>query len=160
RDLVRELRALRIEPVLLSSASRGTCEAIGKKLAVTHVRAELSHEEKLTEVRSMHEAGHQIAVVGDYERDAEVLAAAELAIGLHARNNAPRGERRVAILSSNAAYVARTLEVARLILLRSKRTFVLLTAPGIVSLFLVAFGVLPIALASILGAAAAALALM
>jgi cation transport ATPase len=72
-----------IEPVLISGDSRATTEAVAHALAVEHVRPEIAASGRAREVKSLMEAGANLAVIGTSPRDEAALGAAPVPIVLH-----------------------------------------------------------------------------
>ncbi|WP_281688952.1 heavy metal translocating P-type ATPase [Pseudonocardia thermophila] len=79
---IARFRALGLEPVLVSGDAEGVAAAVAAEVGITRVLAEQRPEAKVELVRALRAEGHGVAVLGDGEHDAPVLAAADIAITL------------------------------------------------------------------------------
>ncbi|MEZ0052634.1 cation-transporting P-type ATPase C [Mycobacterium sp. MAA66] len=68
--------------VMLTGDHRETAAAIADELGITEWTAEALPEDKLAVVRSLHDAGYTVAVVGDGVNDAPALAAADIGVAM------------------------------------------------------------------------------
>ena len=75
------LKAMGVEPIMLTGDNQRTAEAIGKTLGL-NVRAELLPEDKQRIVRELQASGKEVAKVGDGINDAPALAAADVGIAM------------------------------------------------------------------------------
>jgi P-type Cu+ transporter len=82
REAVAELRALGIEPVLLTGDNERAALAVARELGIERVRAGLLPADKIDAVRELQAAGEVVAMVGDGVNDAPALAEADLGIAL------------------------------------------------------------------------------
>ncbi|WP_336922223.1 heavy metal translocating P-type ATPase [Aquipuribacter sp. SD81] len=84
REAVDGLRALGLEPHLLTGDGRAAALAVAEEVGIdpAHVRAEVMPEDKLAEVRRLQGEGRVVAMVGDGVNDAAALAAADLGIAV------------------------------------------------------------------------------
>jgi P-type E1-E2 ATPase len=82
RAAVQHLVDVNIEPVLLSGDTRETCEALGQRLGVDHLRPEVLPGDRGDEVRRLVDGGAVVAVIGRSPVDDSALAAADVAIAL------------------------------------------------------------------------------
>ncbi|MFJ4617990.1 heavy metal translocating P-type ATPase [Streptomyces sp. NPDC088812] len=81
-EAVRELRALGLDPVLLTGDNRAVAEAVAARVGIDEVVAEVLPEDKVAVVRRLQGEGRVVAMVGDGVNDAAALAVADLGLAL------------------------------------------------------------------------------
>ena len=82
RDAILGLRALGLEPVLLTGDTQAAAEQVAAEVGIEKVVAEVLPGGKSDEVRRLQAAGDVVAMVGDGVNDAPALATADLGIAL------------------------------------------------------------------------------
>ena len=111
RAAVQRLIDLDVEVVLLSGDHRATVESLARTVDITHVKAELTSEERAAEVGRLREAGGVVAVIGRAEGDELPLAAADIALTLDAAGSSLEGD--VAVASQDLRDTADALVIAQ-----------------------------------------------
>ena len=81
---VKTLKAMHIEPVMLTGDNRYAAETVGKRLGIDAVFAELMPHDKAQIVREYQEKGHRVMMVGDGVNDAPSLARADVGVAIGA----------------------------------------------------------------------------
>lgn len=82
--LFEKLRQRGIKTVMLTGDAQRVAEAIGNKLGVDEVRAELLPADKVAAIETLQKAGRKVAMVGDGINDAPALTQANVGIALGA----------------------------------------------------------------------------
>ena len=79
---VAELRALGLEPVLLTGDHPETAASVAKEVGIELVIADVLPQGKVDEVRRLQSEGRVVAMVGDGVNDAPALAASDLGLAM------------------------------------------------------------------------------
>jgi len=106
------LKAMGIQPVMLTGDSRRAAEAIGKSLGLD-VLAELLPEDKQRIVREMQRSGKKVAKVGDGINDAPALAASDVGIAMGGGSDVALETADAAVLHGRVIDLSRMVELSR-----------------------------------------------
>jgi Cd2+/Zn2+-exporting ATPase len=87
RQVIEELRAEDLHAVVLTGDRKAAAEHLRAQLQLDDVRAELTPEQKLSEIRLLTGQGRHVAMVGDGVNDAPSLAAAHIGVAMGARGS-------------------------------------------------------------------------
>jgi len=82
RMAVQSMQDSGVRVVMLSGDSRTTAQAVGRKLALDDVVAEVLPEQKLSYIAQLQSRGHIVAMAGDGINDAPALAKANIGIAM------------------------------------------------------------------------------
>ena len=81
-EALKSLRENKIKIVMLTGDSKTTAEAIGRKLQIEDIRAEVLPQDKYRIVKELQDQGHIVAMAGDGINDAPALAQAHVGIAM------------------------------------------------------------------------------
>ena len=81
-DAVRALKEMGVRVVMLTGDNRATAEAVGRKLGVAEIEAEVLPQDKGKVVERLRKEGRVVAMAGDGVNDAPALAAADVGIAM------------------------------------------------------------------------------
>ena len=81
-EALESLQMSKIKIVMLTGDSKTTAIAIGKKLGIEDIRAEILPEDKFRIVKELQAQGHIVAMAGDGVNDAPALAQAQVGIAM------------------------------------------------------------------------------
>jgi Cu+-exporting ATPase len=79
-DVIRAIKRLGVEPVIISGDSEKVVKAVANKLGVDNYFAEVLPEDKFEKISKLQNEGNVVAMVGDGFNDAPALAKANLGI--------------------------------------------------------------------------------
>ncbi|MGQ0601877.1 MAG: heavy metal translocating P-type ATPase [Anaerolineales bacterium] len=117
-EAVRQLRALGIEPVMLTGDNRATAERIARDLGITTVIAEVLPGQKAEVVKRLQVGAdgrppRRVAMVGDGINDAPALAQADVGIAIGAGTDVAVETADVVLMRSDPVDVARVVRLGR-----------------------------------------------
>jgi Cu+-exporting ATPase len=81
-EAVRRLRALKLDPVLLTGDNEAAARTVAGAVGIDRVEAEVLPADKVAVVRRLQADGHVVAMVGDGVNDAAALAQADLGLAM------------------------------------------------------------------------------
>jgi Cd2+/Zn2+-exporting ATPase/Cu+-exporting ATPase len=110
---VAALRGMGLRAVLLTGDTEAIAQAVGKRLGLDEVHAELLPEEKVAKVKALRAAGRRVAMVGDGINDAPALTEANVGVAMGSGTDVARESADVVLLGNDLLKFVATLQVAR-----------------------------------------------
>ncbi len=118
---VQAFRQMGIDVVMLTGDNRATAEAIGRRVGVSRVVAEVLPQDKELEVRRLQEAGHTVAMIGDGINDAPALARADVGIAIGAGTDVAMESADVVLMKSDLSDAATAVTLSRAVIRNIKQ---------------------------------------
>ena len=138
------LRAMGIEPVMITGDRREVADSIAAELGITRVHADVRPTGKATLVGELRTGGKRVAMVGDGLNDAPALSAADLGIALGSGTDIAAAAADVTLLRGGISALPTALGLARATLHTIRRNLVAAFAYNLVCIPIAAGALYPL----------------
>ena len=142
REAVAQLRALGLEPVLLTGDNEAVARAVAAEVGIERVHADVRPEEKVAAVRALQADGRVVAMVGDGVNDAAALAQADLGIAMGTGTDAAIEASDITLVRGDLRSAADAIRLARSTLSTIKANLFWAFAYNVAAIPLAALGLL------------------
>ncbi|MGE0184031.1 MAG: copper-translocating P-type ATPase [Parvularculaceae bacterium] len=112
-EAIRALHAAGVKVVMLTGDSRATAEAVGAKIRIDEIHADVSPEDKNRIVRELQDAGAKVAMAGDGINDAPALAQADVGIAMGTGTDVAMESAGVTLVKGDLRGVARARRLSQ-----------------------------------------------
>ena len=112
-EAVEQLHRLGLEVLMITGDNRRTAEAIGRKVKIDRVLAEVLPQDKAEKVKELQAEGKKVAMVGDGINDAPALAQANVGIAIGSGTDVAKETGNVVLIKDDLRDVIVAIEVAK-----------------------------------------------
>ncbi len=112
-EAIRQLHADGMRIVMLTGDSQITAEAVGKKLGIDEVIAEVLPQDKRAHIQKLQESGRFVAMAGDGINDAPALAQAQVGIAMGTGTDIAMESAGVTLVQGDLRGIARARRLSR-----------------------------------------------
>jgi len=112
-DALAALRAEGIEVVMLTGDNRVTAEAVGRRLGIDRIEAEVLPDHKSDIVKQLRDEGRVVAMAGDGVNDAPALAAAHVGLAMSSGTDVAMESAGVTLLKGDLTGIVRARKLSQ-----------------------------------------------
>ncbi|PWE18068.1 copper-transporting ATPase [Marinicauda salina] len=112
-EALQTLHEAGIKVVMLTGDSRATAEAIGRRLGIDEIHADVLPEDKNRIVGELRDQGHVVAMAGDGVNDAPALARADVGIAMGTGTDVAMESAGVTLVKGDLRGVAKAIRLSR-----------------------------------------------
>ncbi|HYL99628.1 MAG TPA: cation-translocating P-type ATPase, partial [Blastocatellia bacterium] len=110
---VTEIKRMGLRTVLLTGDAQPTARAIGEKLGIDDIGAEMLPDQKLKRIKTLMYTGRKVAMVGDGINDAPALMQANVGVAMGSGTDVARESADVMLIGNDLIKLVETIRIAR-----------------------------------------------
>ncbi|MGE0873577.1 MAG: heavy metal translocating P-type ATPase [Burkholderiales bacterium] len=141
-EAISQLRERGVRTVMLTGDNRAAAQAVGRRLGIDDVRAEILPADKASAIVELRTADRRVAMVGDGVNDAPALAAADLGIAMGSGTDVAMHAAGVTLMRSDPRLVAAAVDISRRTYAKIRQNLFWAFVYNVVGIPLAAFGIL------------------
>ncbi len=119
--VVNEIKKMNKDVILISGDNNRTANAIARKLDINNVMAEVSPENKATEIAKLQNQGKKVMMIGDGINDAPALTQADIGIAMGSGTDVAKSSGHIILMKSDLNHVLYALKIGRYALRKIKQ---------------------------------------
>ena len=112
-ELIKQIKALNITPVMLTGDNENVAQNIAQKLGITEVHSGLMPQDKQKIVAELQDKGQKVMMVGDGINDAPSLAKADIGVAIGAGTDVAVDSADVVLVNSEPLDIISFLKLAQ-----------------------------------------------
>jgi len=113
KEAIEKLKKMGLEIWMITGDNKKTAQAIGKKLGIEKILAEVLPQDKEKEIRRLQKRGKVVGAVGDGINDAPMLAAADIGIAMGAGTDVAKETGGIILVKDDIKDVVKAIELSR-----------------------------------------------
>jgi Cu+-exporting ATPase len=121
---VAALKAQGVRLIMMTGDNRTTAEAVGKRLGIDEVLAEVLPQDKAAHVQKLRQEGRVVAMAGDGVNDAPALAAADVGVAMGAGADVAIESAGVTLLKGDLEGIVRARNLSRAVMRNIRQNLV------------------------------------
>ena len=113
KEVIDELKSIGINVIMLTGDNERTAKAIAKEVGIDRVIAEVSPEQKYSQIKKLQISGKKVAMVGDGINDSPALTQADIGIAVGGGADIALESADIVLMSKNIKDVPKAIELSR-----------------------------------------------
>jgi len=142
-ELIKHLKAINVEPVMLTGDAEKTAQYVAKQLGISKVYSEVTIAQKADIVRSNQSKKHLVAMIGDGVNDTVALTAANVGLAMNNSLDVAKDSADVLIINNNLNEVYNAIVISREAIKKIKENLVWVFVYNAIMIPFAAVGWLP-----------------
>lgn len=112
-EAIKLLHSEKIKIVMITGDNRQTAEAVGRKIGIDEIQAEVLPEDKEKQIRKLQDEGRNVAMAGDGINDAPALARAHIGIAMGSGTDVAMQSAGIVLVKGDLRGIAKARKLSR-----------------------------------------------